>query len=71
MLHRTLLLFFICLTAVTAVTPARARFYWDGTPVFSALETWEIILVGIILLALTGAFLFILVKLINFFFAKK
>lgn len=59
------------LTVFIAGGPAQARLYWDGGPVFSGLETWEILLFGIIVLALTGAFLFALVKLINFLFAKK
>ncbi len=71
MLYRKRLPFFICLTTITAAKPAWARFYWDGTPVFSALETWEIILYGIIILALAGALIFTLVTLINLLFARK
>lgn len=71
MLCRKLLFLFAYLTFVIIDKPAHARFYWDGSPVFSTLETWEIILFGIVLLGLTSAFLFALVKLINFFFAKK
>lgn len=61
----------ICLIALAASKPVQARFYWDGAPVFSTLERWEILLFGMILLALAGALIFILVKLINLFFSPK
>ena len=71
MLRKKLVLLVAFLTIVIVGRSAQARLYWDGGPFFSSLETWEIFLFGIIVLALTGAFLFTLVKLINFFFAKK
>ncbi len=71
MQRRKHLFLLICLITLAASKPVQARFYWDGRPIFSTLETWEILLIGIILLALTSAFIFILVKLIYFFFAPK
>lgn len=55
----------------TTSTPAQARIYWDGEPVFSTLETWELIFYGAAALALASLLLFTLVKLINRFFGPR
>lgn len=62
----------LSLLALGVAGPAWARPYIDPeSTVFEDLGTWELILYGLLALALTAAFLFVLVKLINFFFAKK
>lgn len=62
----------LCLPLLGLAGPAWARPYIDPeSTVFEDLGTWELIFYGLLALALTAAFLFVLVKLINFFFAKK
>ncbi len=62
----------LSLLALGVAGLAWARPYIDPeSTVFEDLGTWELILYGLLALALTAAFLFVLVKLINLFFAKK
>lgn len=60
---------FFCATIIGG--PVQARFYWDGRPVFSTLETWELIFYGAAALALASLIIYIPVKLINRFFGKR
>lgn len=62
----------LCLPLLGFAGPAWARPYIDPeSTVFQDLGTWELILYGIVILTLAAGFLFTLVKLINFFFARK
>ncbi len=70
-LQKTLSLL-LCLPLLGFAAPAWARPYIDPeSTVFQDLETWELIVYGLLTLAITAAFIFIGVKLIYFFFAKK
>ena len=67
-----------CLAAVsamllaTAAAPAAARVWVDpNARVFQNLEPWQLVVVALLAVALTGLFLFLLVRLIYRIFGRK